>query len=168
MTLVKQFVPREFCLKCLGCCRFSQADSAWLPCLLDEEMLELADRQGIPAVSLSVSKRIIPVPLKDKESFVCPLLNVGNNKCRIYDFRPFECRLYPFLISMRDKKILLTIDLNCPYIKERINSKEFKEYTEYLVNFLNSAKQLKILKDNPQVLQAYEEAIDVMELKSLE
>lgn len=168
MILIKQFVPQEFCLKCFGCCRFAQADSVWPPCLLDEEMLELADREGIPAISLSLGKRIIPVPLKDKEGFICPLLNIENNKCKIYYFRPFECQLYPFLISVRDKKILLTIDLNCPYIKEKINSKEFKEYTEYLVNFLNSAKQLKILKDNPQVLQAYEEALDVMELKNLE
>lgn len=168
MSLIKQFIPQEFCLKCLGCCRFAQADSVWLPCLLDEEMLGLADREGIPAVSLSLDKRIIPVPLKDKEGFICPLLNIESNKCKIYDFRPFECQLYPFLISMRDKKILLTIDLNCPYIKEKINSKEFKEYLEYLVNFLNSAEQLKILKDNPQVLQAYEETLDVMELKNLE
>ncbi len=168
MIMIKQFVPQEFCLKCLGCCRFSQADSVWPPCLLDEEMLELADREGIPAVSLSLSKRIIPVPLKDKEGFICPLLNIENNKCRMYDFRPFECQLYPFLLSMRDKKILLTIDLNCPYIKEKLNSEEFKEYLEYLVNFLNSAKQIKILKDNPQVLQAYEEVLDVMELKNLE
>lgn len=167
MSLIKQFIPKGFCLKCLGCCRFAQADSVWLPCLLDEEILGLADRESIPAVSLSLDKRIIPVPLKDKESFICPLFNIESNKCKIYDFRPFECQLYPFLISMRDKKILLTIDLNCSYIKEKVNSKEFKEYTEYLVNFLKSAEQLKILKDNPQVFQAYEEALDVMELKNL-
>ena len=163
--MIEQFVPEEFCLKCFGCCRFSEANSVWLPCLLEEEILELIDRKDLPAISLSLDKRIMPVALHGNDSFICPLLNSADNKCKIYATRPFECQLYPFLLSLRNKKVLLTVDLNCPYVKDKINSAEFKEYAQYLTDFFNSPKQLKVLKDNPQIIQAYAEVLDVVELK---
>jgi Fe-S-cluster containining protein len=163
--VIKQFVAESACLECRGCCRFQKQESAWSPCLLEEEMLELADRPGIPAVNISIEKKIIPIPDIGNKSFVCPFLNLEDNKCKIYATRPFECQLYPFLIAFRDKKILLTIDLNCPYVAEKANSQEFKDYVQYLTDFLNSPQQLKVLKDNPQILQAYEEVLDVVELQ---
>jgi 3-phosphoglycerate kinase len=66
---------------------------------------------------------------------------------------------------MRNKKVILTVDLNCPYIQKKIKDKEFEEYVEYLSAYLNSPAQLSILKDNPQIIQAYEEVLDIMELK---
>ena len=162
--MIKQFVPQEVCLKCRGCCRFGELKSVWAPCLLEEEMQSLIDKD-IPAVSISIDRRIQAIPDAEGKSFICPLLDAKDNKCRIYDFRPFECRIYPFLIGIRNKKVLLTLDLNCPYIKEKLNSKELKKYTEYLNTFLNSPKQLRILKDNPQIIQAYEEVLDVVELR---
>ena len=78
--------------------------------------------------------------------------------------RPFECQLYPFLLNLRGKKIILTVDLNCPYVKEKMNTPEFKEYVSYLTAFLNSPEQLEILKDNPHILQAYEDVREIVEL----
>ena len=162
--MIRQFVPQEFCLKCRGCCRFKEANSVWSPCLLDEEVQDLLDKK-ISHASISADRRIQPVPDPKQEGFVCPFLNIEDNKCKIYEFRPFECQLYPFLISVRDKKVLLTIDLNCPYAQENLNSREFKDYTEYLTAFINSAPQKRILKNNPQIVQAYKEVLDVIELK---
>ena len=162
--MIKQFVPQEVCLKCQGCCRFRENNSAWLPCLLDEEILDLVDRKDIPAVAISIDKKIQPVPNPLAEGFLCSLLDENANKCRIYSLRPFECQLYPFLINLRDGKVILTVDLNCPYVKENLSGKEFKEYTEYLVSYLNSPKQIRMLQDNPQVIQAYEEVLEIIEL----
>lgn len=166
--MIKQFVPQEVCLKCRGCCRFSEADSVWLPCLLEEEIQELLDKPGIPAVSLSPNKRIVPIPNPAGEGFLCPFLDSADNRCKIYPFRPFECQLYPFLINLRGKKVLLTVDLNCPYIKENLKTDELKNYTAYLAQYLNSPPQVAALKDNPQLIQAYEEALDLAELRSLD
>ncbi|MDI6606536.1 MAG: YkgJ family cysteine cluster protein [Candidatus Omnitrophota bacterium] len=162
--MIKQFVPQEVCLACRRCCRFADSHSVWLPCLLDEEVDNFTDKAGIPAISISADKRIVPVPNPAQEGFLCPFLNPQDNKCRIYDTRPFECRLYPFLINLRDKKVILTIDLNCPYIRDNIQSTAFKKYSQDLAAFLNSPGQLKALKENPQLLQAYEEVADVVEL----
>ena len=164
--MIKQFVPREYCLKCQGCCRFSQMNSVWLPCLLDEEIQELLDKKNIPPATLTKEKRILPVPNpQGQEGFVCAFFNTPENKCRIYNFRPFECQLYPFLLNLRQKKVILTVDLNCPYVRENLNSSAFKEYSEYLAAHLNSPAQIKILKSNPQILAAYEEVAEIIELK---
>jgi len=162
--MIKQFVAQEFCLKCRGCCRFKEANSVWSPCLLDEEIQGFLDKEGIPAVSISADRRIQPVAIRDAEGFVCPFLNTADNKCKVYHLHPFECQLYPFLINLRSDKVLLTVDLNCPYVAEKINSQEAKDYIVYLSSFLNSPQQLKMLKDNPQIIQAYEEVREVAEL----
>lgn len=165
--MIKQFVPQEVCLKCQGCCRFKEFDSVWLPCLLNEEIQDLLDR-NIPPATISIDRKIQPIPNPKQNEFICPFLNIEDNKCKIYEYRPLECQLYPFLIAIRDKKVILTVDLNCPYIKEKLNSQELKEYTDYLVSFLNSPHQFEILKSNPHIIQAYQEALDIIELKSID
>ncbi|MDD2751746.1 MAG: YkgJ family cysteine cluster protein [Candidatus Omnitrophica bacterium] len=163
--MIKQFVPQEVCLKCQGCCRFLEENSPWSPCLLDEEAQALLDKKDLPACTISLDKRIHPVANPRGEGFICPFLNIAQNQCRIYTERPFECQLYPFLINLRDKKVLLTVDLNCPYIKENLKSKEFQGYCNYLITFLNSPEEKKILRQNPQLLAAYEEVSEIIELK---
>jgi len=71
----------------------------------------------------------------------------------------------PFLINLRDKKVVLTVDLNCPYLKDHLNTPEFKEYAEYLVSYLNSPKQVALFKGNPHFLQTYEELSRAIEFK---
>ena len=163
--MIRQFLSSEYCLKCQGCCRFREESSVWSPCLLDEEVIVLIDNPEIPAATMSLDRRLHPIPNPGGEGFICPFLSIKGNICRIYTQRPFECQLYPFLINLRQKKIILTVDLNCPYVKEKINTPEFKEYAEYLADFLNSPAQISLLKDNPQLLQAYEEVADVIELR---
>jgi len=162
--VIKQFVPQEFCLKCRGCCRFKEANSVWSPCLLDKEMQTLLDKKGIPTASISIDRRIQPIANPQGADFICPFLETLNNKCKIYSIRPFECQLYPFLINLRKDKVLLTVDLNCPYVYEKINSQEAKDYIIYLTHYLNSASLRSLLKDNPQIIQAYEEVREVAEL----
>jgi Fe-S-cluster containining protein len=162
--VIKQFVPEGFCLKCQGCCRFKEENSVWSPCLLDEEIQELADRPGIPAASITVDRRLQPIANPGGEGFICPFLSSVNNQCQIYNLRPFECQLYPFLINIRKGKVLLTVDLNCPYVYEKINNPEAKDYIAYLTQYLNSAPLRKLLKENPQIIQAYEEVREVAEL----
>jgi len=172
--MIKQFVPSDYCLnKCRMCCRFSQQESVWSPCLLDEEIEELPKHNIHPSV-ISPSKKIRLAPFPEKTDtnlpshigpiFVCPFLNVQNNKCEIYVLRPFECQLYPFLINKRDKKVFLSVDLGCPYIKENMQSLEVKDYTQRLFEFLNQAAHLDSIRKNPQIIQAYEDALDLKEL----
>jgi len=163
--MIKQFVPSDYCLHCQGCCRYLKDDSVWAPCLLDEEIQELLDRKGLPAIVLSQQKRLCLVAHPEgKDGFICPLLVIPDNTCRIYDSRPFECQLYPFLLNLRGKKVVLTVDLNCPYVRERAQSGEFKAYAEYIAAFLNTPAQITRLKNNPHILAAYEDVAEIIEL----
>lgn len=162
--MIKQFVTQEACLKCQGCCRFTQADSCWLPCLLDEDIARLR-KENIPAAVISAAKKIIPIPLPAEGIYLCPFLNIKDNRCRIYDLRPFECRLYPFLLNLKKDALYLAADLNCPFLKERRGSEEFKQYIGYLAGLLESEEYQAVLKNNPQVLQTYLEALDLAEIK---
>jgi len=165
--MMKQFVPQEVCLKCQGCCRFSSMDSVWSPYLLEEEIQELLDKD-IPPALIDINRRVRPVPEPAKDTFICAFFNAQENKCKIYGLRPFECQLYPFLLNLRDGKVLLTVDLHCPYIKEKLESRELKEYIAYLSDYLNSPKQLQLLKGNPQILQAYEDVMELLELEAFD
>lgn len=135
--MLKQFVPGKFCLECRGCCRFSEANSVWVVHFLKTE------------------KPFAPTPSK-KGGFVCPFLNRTDNKCNIYTKRPFECGLYPFLLNKDKNGVFLAVHLNCPYIEEKIGTKEFREYTGYLTAFFNTSPFKDILKNNPQIIHAYE------------
>ncbi len=163
--MIDQFIPEEICLKCQGCCRFREAVSVWSPCLLDEEVLSLIDKPDIPSAAIDANRRLCLVPDKKGELFLCPFLSLEDNKCRIYSMRPFECRLYPFLLNLRSNKIFLTVDLNCPYIREKLKSPELKNYIDYLTALLNSRKFLRLLKDNSHILQTYEDVLKIVELE---
>jgi len=163
MKIIRQFVPEDVCLKCQGCCRFKEADSVWSPCLLDEEVQSFLDKDMPPAY-ISANRRMMLKQDPITQGYVCPCLDIKNNKCQVYLTRPFECQLYPFLLNLRSGKVLLTVDLNCPYAKEKINSDEFRQYIAYLTQLLNTPAYKRILKDNPQIIQAYEEVTELIEL----
>ncbi len=160
---MKQILPKETCLKCQGCCRFAEAATVWAPCFLDKEIKALSGKSGV-AAAISADKRIRPVSSKTKDIFFCPFLNPQGNKCKIYSRRPFECRLYPFLINSSAGKTYLAVDTNCPFAKEKFTSKPFKDYAIYLARLLNSKTFHKVLKDNPQIIQSYPGAVNVAEI----
>jgi len=148
--MIKQIIPEEFCLNCRLCCRFVEQDSVWVPCLLDDEKKKLKEDK----IKLIFSKK--------EGVYFCSFLEPETNKCKIYKDRPFECQLYPFLINLKDKKLFLSLDLNCPYIKEKLNSSELQKYIIYLLNFLNTSK--KNILNNPQILNTYKDVLDISPL----
>lgn len=162
--MIKQFVPERVCLTCQGCCRFQEADSVWSPCLLDNEIQGLF-KNGILPLAISSSKRIRLIPNTTQDNFVCTFLNPKDNKCKVYSLRPFECQLYPFLISRKENKIFLALDLKCPFVKERLKGQGLKEYVKDLTGILNSPSFKQLLKNNPQIIQVYPEALNLAELK---
>lgn len=161
--MFKQFVTNNFCLKCRLCCRFVHWDSVWVPHLMETDIQRLSSDTEAHHF-ISKKKTIDPVPMRDKDLYACPLLTSENNKCRIYDKRPFECELYPFLINRKEGLVFLAVDINCPYVEERLGLPEFKTYVNYLFGILNSPAWLELLKKNPAVVHSYEGARCLMRL----
>ncbi|MCM8781073.1 MAG: YkgJ family cysteine cluster protein [Candidatus Omnitrophica bacterium] len=176
MIRLEQFVESKFCLKgCTYCCRYNCQDSIWAPYITEEE-IKFFLKNDIPIFEfIDVNKRIHPVypPLaemhrlnqKERIRFICPFLDLAKNACKIYPFRPFECRLYPFLINRRKNKVFLAVDLNCPFVQQNRSSPRFKDYINYLNDFFSRSRYLKTLKDNLQLIHNYKGPEDIVELK---
>ncbi|MBM3254715.1 MAG: YkgJ family cysteine cluster protein [Candidatus Omnitrophica bacterium] len=162
--MIKQFIAQDFCLKCLGCCRFREPDSCWSPRFLKEEAGELASRNLLNKEQASSDKVPLRLGSEVDKNFLCLFLNPSSNRCQIYSSRPFECQLYPFLINRKGEKIILSVDLNCPFVKERRSTLEFREYAAYLSELLNSPHYQKLLLDNPQIVQKYDGVLELSQL----
>jgi Fe-S-cluster containining protein len=126
---LKHFIPQEFCLICKLCCRFNQADTVWAP-------------RGIK-------------PISHEDYFICPRLNINTNRCRIYLKRPFDCRLYPFLLAVKNKKVYLALDSRCPYAGDRTKAGALKKYSRYLVDLFSQEGFQNYLLENPGLTGNY-------------
>lgn len=143
--MIRQIIPSEVCLKCLGCCRFGRQDGIWSPQLLDSEKTQSIFRNG--------KLHLLPNP--EEGNFVCEFLEGKENRCKIYAQRPFECQLYPFLLNRRGKECFLAVDMRCPFVKENFSLDVFKEHAQYLIN---------LLKDNAQIIHSYGEVLNLFPL----
>jgi Fe-S-cluster containining protein len=150
MIKIKQLIPQGYCLKCRGCCRFSKKHSVWEPRLLAEE------KNNVGPIDLVADGQ--------EGAFVCSLLNASDNNCRAYASRPFECRLYPFLLSLKENKKFLAIDLNCPFVKENKDTQAFKAYCAQIAALMKSPAFSEVLRNNPQMFQPYAGVSEITEM----
>lgn len=114
-----------------------------MPCLLSIEKEQLKTKE------IKVLKR--------GDDFICQFLNSGNNCCRIYKQRPFECKLYPFLLVRRQKTLALAAHLACPYLNDKLDSPQFKKHIDYLKTSIGSEKFLEIIKNEVKTFRSYPE-----------
>lgn len=145
--MIKQYVPSEECLKCEGCCRFDLATSPWRPKVGEAEPLaDKTDAQGY----------LITKPLGARHQ--CEYFNPINFSCSVYDKRPFECALYPFILSREDGVIKCYVHLACPYVQDNLNSERYKRYCAYLRDWFTSKSVHLWLADNGRLLHDYRHA----------
>ena len=163
--MIKQLIPQKFCLACLGCCRFLEPDSCWSPRLLKGEAKNLAQKKLLDKKQLAGLRVPLRLSRDADNDWACLFLEPRSNKCQAYPYRPFDCQLYPFLLQREENRILLAVDPNCPFAKRQADSLELKKYAAYLIKLLNSPYYQKVLKENRQIIQRYDQAIGLGELR---
>ena len=146
----KQFVPSLVCLSCDGCCRFKEAESIWRPKVGLEE-IGRAHQNGLAkeifATAMSHQGGAIKTtPCGD--GHCCSFFNRDDNTCRIYEHRPFECQLYPFLLAKRDSFIYLAVHLLCPFVQGNYDTLVYAEYVQYLKEFFDQDDALSFVQRN--------------------
>src|SRR3989338_3332366 len=114
---LKQFVAEDVCLSCDGCCRFKEPDSLLRPRLTQEEMEQPA--QGGLAEKI-FSKEDVDFKNQIKTAACggehhCRFFSSSTNACAVYQNRPFECRLYPFVLVRSRDRIQLSAHHHCPF-----------------------------------------------------
>jgi uncharacterized protein len=133
---LEQFVPSEICLQCDGCCRFKDKDSAWRPKISGEEVAR--------ARELGLAEKIFNQGVVDKDNYIrtapgcgehfCSFFNSQDHTCAIYQARPFECELYPFVISRDAQGAGVYMHLNCPHV-EANPGEATAAYVRYLKDY---------------------------------
>ncbi len=150
--LLNQFVPSEVCLKCDGCCRYKEADSIWRPKLGQDDQEHLAAL--ITGGDVLDDKAYIKTIQSCGKHF-CKFLNGADNTCGIYSERPFECSLYPFILSKTPDTVRLYVHLSCPYVQDHLGRPEYDTYVAYLYQFFHRTDMMKLLVRNQSMFHDY-------------
>lgn len=150
MKDIKQILSNEQCLVCQGCCRFREQKSVWSVRLTTDESQRLAQQEIV--AQQTADDELFLKTAEHEDLFFCTLFDLTKQKCRVYNERPFECRLYPFLIVKKDKDIYLGVHSLCPFVEDHRESPFFKKHIEYLKEYISDAEVLKVLKQNSHLL----------------
>ncbi|MBF0122207.1 MAG: DUF2156 domain-containing protein [Candidatus Omnitrophica bacterium] len=158
---LKQFVPSDYCRSCRGCCVFHDADSIWGPHVVPAEAKDII-RLGFGAELSSDRRHLLTEPAG--ASHRCACLGISDHLCRIYQNRPFECSLYPFVISYEQGRLRVYAHLACPFIQDKFHSAQGQEYLLYLREYFSQPVALKILRDSVDIFPNYSSASDQIEI----
>ncbi|MBI3990750.1 MAG: DUF2156 domain-containing protein [Candidatus Omnitrophica bacterium] len=174
--MIKQFVSQDNCLNCRVCCRFPEQTSELRPFFCPQEIMP-ALKMGVNFTSLPHIEKITHkhggikigvVPYS--EAYICPLFSPEKNICRGYEARPFDCRLYPFILTFNEghNRVLLSIDIKCRFTREQLGSPAFAEYAGYLSGILESDKISEMICANPGLIaEPHQDLIPQAELSSI-
>lgn len=149
-----QFIPAGVCMRCQGCCRFREEGSVWSPSLLEDERELL----GIPEAKMPLVRDA------GTDTWQCRYLQAADTACRIYDRRPFECQLYPFVLNRCGASVFLSLDPQCPYAFEHQQSPSLAAYLDELQRYLELPPVRQRIQRNPQAIQSYEGVINLRKL----
>lgn len=146
-----QFVPQEVCLSCDGCCRFKSEESVFRPKITPSEVKEASAR--VPLADKIFSQNAVDgknhIKTFRKEGLChCLFFDSSHNTCTIYACRPFECQLYPFLLTRGVKGIVVSVHRACPYIQLKRNSPLFEEYVASLKKYFEKEEVLEFIREN--------------------
>ena len=154
---LNQFVPSEVCLQCDGCCRFKEENSSWQPKMAKEEIAQLR-KTGLADLILSkeiFSKDGVIKTVSCHGEHLCSFFTPTDHTCRIYSGRPFECRLYPFVLTRKNRRTVISVHLMCPFVQQKRSTREFDDYVTYLKKFFQEKEVLDFLKRNPELAGDY-------------
>jgi len=155
------FVSSEYCLACRGCCRFTSVDSPWRPRIgagedFDWLTPEARDDQGYVKADQTA------------QGIVCRLLDPVGHLCRVYARRPFECRMYPVILTRADGQWRVYLHLSCPYVQEHYGSEACRRYIQALKDYFQGPGVRAFLRRNSDLAGDYagaeEELVEVLRL----
>ena len=159
LNTLAQFVPSHVCLACDGCCRFKEEDSSWRPKVAKDESLA---EHIFAKEALDLQGRIKTMRCQDG-TYQCRFFSPEGNICTIYAYRPFECRLYPFILRQRATEVVLSAHLNCPHIQQTRREVSFEQYVQYLKIFFGQFEVTAFLRKNRSLIDAYASYEDELE-----
>jgi Fe-S-cluster containining protein len=167
LPMVPQVVPSQTCFTCEVCCRFPEADSFLRPYFTAEEITR--------AVALGIDSSHFPnpkggqttlVPHPSGDGFICPAFEVDTSRCRIYEHRPLDCRLYPYAVMWDSggSEVVLGWDSKCPFMAGAPRG-AMTDAAERIAALLERDETSDILARHPRLIGRFQD--DVTTLRRL-
>ncbi len=140
------------CRKCNECCKFRAGEEYFAPVFTEEELAKIEkDSEKANFNQFGTVKQAKLVKIND-DLFACPFYSVDNGLCAIYKNRPFDCRIYPFLVARKNNKVYLTAFREaCPSLEKKGNAK-IKDYIRTLCAWLQKDENLKMFSKFPDLI----------------
>ncbi len=163
-----QIVQSATCLQCEVCCRFPERDSFLRPFFTAEE-IDAAIAAGLAPEHFSHAEgtQIDLVPNPVDEGYVCPAFDGATSRCRIYDVRPLDCRLYPFALMWDAARthVVLGWDTKCPSMREAVPIAIDRAAGE-IAQWIEQGTRADVIARHPTLIGRFQE--DVIVVRSLD
>lgn len=146
---IEKLLNFKDCVKCRQCCKFKNGEARWAPVFSRAEIETIGKTYKGKASwrkYRNSQNSFQPRLKKAKEQaglYVCPFLNEQKYTCLIERVKPFDCRIWPFVLMKNKKKDAINLVYYsrkyCPGLSG-VGQRRFENYKKYLVNFckLNS------------------------------
>jgi Fe-S-cluster containining protein len=155
---MKTVTRSEDCIACQECCQFSAEKLYFAPLFTDIELdaltLGLPSERPRPKFHRHQGSRtvwqieLLP-SLAQPHLYVCPFLDETTHLCAIYPNVPFDCRVWPFLVSWstdgRRLELACVERRECPSLL-RTGSETLTAYTRYLLDYLRRPEFVQLLR----------------------
>jgi Fe-S-cluster containining protein len=129
--------------------------------------IDAAITRGVPAGQFPdrTGGRVSLLPHPSGDGYVCPAFDVATNGCTIYDDRPLDCRLYPFVVMRPPEGThpLLGWDRLCPSVREESDPMLPLVTAPLIAQQLFPVDALPLLANDPDFASAFQESAWMLE-----
>ena len=157
-----QLIDSADCDKCGDkCCRFAYHLVRFAPFFSEEEFLTAVTKGHSKRLFIKLKEGGYRARLSKKEKgfFICPFL--ANDMCSIQKIKPYDCKIWPFILmrgkgKAKDKIYLMVDKANECHGMKKVPKEKLKKYIKYLKNYLESGKIITHLKKNKSMISNYD------------
>ena len=151
------------CLSCEGCCRFPAQD-CWTAKAGKEERAALQDApRALPFPSdkpvVDEKGAVATVPVGNH--YQCVFFKTENGYCLAYSCRPFECRLYPFVVARYEGRVVVALHEGCPYVMKHGKDPSLITHIDALRAYFKKPEVRQFVHNNACVAGDYSSCDDV-------
>ncbi len=149
------------CQSCKDCCKFEEKDAYYAPIFTQEELTKIKDKNNT-FFPFKNSRNIFQIKLiktKHPKILACPYLNEETHLCEIYEIRPIDCKIWPFLFmhsENKDKILLACWDKDACPKTDKMTQEKYNEYLSEQEKELTKMNMPEFIKKNPEYIWDYE------------
>lgn len=139
----KAGLTSQRCLACDVCCRFASPTACFIPFFSRAEATECGVRSAECGVgepeAASPQPGARPPVVPEGQWWRCPLRDATSQACTMYDRRPLDCRLYPFVLMFDEtgRQVWLGADEACPFVFQQPGGTVLQEAADEAAGLLD-------------------------------